>query len=66
VSWPNRKVLLQYQEVGSTTWKGLAYVTTNSKGQATYTYFPGKSRKYRAYVAGTSSVWDDFSPAITR
>ncbi|WP_328329684.1 hypothetical protein OHA70_06755 [Kribbella sp. NBC_00382] len=66
VAWPNRKVLLQYQEVGSTTWKGLAYVTTDSKGKATYTYFAGKSRKYRAYVAGTSSVWDDFSPLITR
>jgi hypothetical protein len=66
VSWPNRKVLLQYQEVGSTTWKGLAYVTTDSTGKAAYTYYPAKSRKYRAYVAGTSSVWDDFSPVITR
>jgi hypothetical protein len=64
--WANKKVLLQYQEAGSSTWKGLAYVTTNSNGQASYTYYPGKSRKYRAYAATTSTIWDDFSPIITR
>ena len=50
-------------------WSGrgrLVYVTTNSKGQATYTYYPGKSRKYRAYAAATSTIWDDFSPVLTR
>jgi hypothetical protein len=66
VRWPYKKMLLQYQEVGSSTWKGLAYVTTNSKGQATYTYYPGKSRKYRAYAAATSTTWDDFTPVLTR
>ncbi|NIK56411.1 hypothetical protein [Kribbella shirazensis] len=64
--WAGKKVLIQYQEIGSTTWKGLAYVTTSSVGQVTYNYHPNRTRRYRVYVPGTTSIWDDYSPAISR
>jgi hypothetical protein len=66
VRWTSKKVLIQYQDIGTTTWKGLAYVTTNSVGQATYNYYPNRTRRYRVYVPGTSSIWNDFSPVISR
>lgn len=66
VRWANKQVLIQYQEIGTSTWKGLAYVTTNSVGQVTYNYYPNRTRRYRVYVAGTSSVWNAFSAMISR
>lgn len=66
IRWANKQVLLQYQDIGTSTWKGLAYVTTNSAGQVTYNYYPNRTRRYRAYVPGTSSVWNIFSPVISR
>lgn len=66
VRWANKQVLIQYQDIGTSTWKGLAYVTTNSVGQVTYNYYPNRTRRYRVYVPGTSSVWNIFSPAISR
>jgi hypothetical protein len=66
VRWANKTVLIQYQEIGTSTWKGLAYVTTNSVGQVTYNYYPNRTRRYRVYVAGTSSIWNIFSPVISR
>ncbi len=64
--WASRKVLLQYQEIGTSTWKGLAYITTNASGQASYTYYPGRTRRYRLYVPATTSVWDFYTPTISR
>jgi hypothetical protein len=66
VRWANKQVLIQYQEIGTSTWKGLAYVTTNSVGQVAYNYYPNRTRRYRVYVPGTSSVWNIFSPVISR
>jgi hypothetical protein len=66
VRWAGRKLLLQYQEIGTTTWKGLAYVTTNSAGQVTYNYYPGRTRRYRLYVPASTSVWDFYTPSISR
>jgi hypothetical protein len=66
VRWANKQVLIQYQDIGTSTWKGLAYATTNSVGQVTYTYYPNRTRRYRVYVPGTSSVWNIFSPMISR
>jgi hypothetical protein len=64
--WAGRKLLVQYQEIGTSSWKGLAYITTNAKGQAAYTYYPGRTRRYRVYVPATTSVWDYYSPTISR
>jgi hypothetical protein len=66
VRWANKQVLIQYQDIGTSTWKGLAYVTTNGVGQVTYNYYPNRTRRYRVYVPGTSSVWNIFSPVISR
>jgi hypothetical protein len=66
VRWANKQVLIQYQDIGTTTWKGLAYVTTSSVGQVTYNYYPNRTRRYRVYVPGTSSIWNIFSPTISR
>ncbi|TCC41395.1 hypothetical protein [Kribbella speibonae] len=66
VRWANKQVLIQYQDIGTSTWKGLAYVTTSSVGQVTYNYYPNRTRRYRVYVPGTSSIWNIFSPVISR
>ncbi|HZX07465.1 hypothetical protein [Kribbella sp.] len=64
--WAGRRLLIQYQEIGTTTWKGLAYATTNASGQAAYTYYPGRTRRYRVYVPASTSVWDFYTPVISR
>lgn len=66
VRWAGKQVLIQYQDIGTTAWKGLAYVTTNSVGQVTYNYYPNRTRRYRVYVPGTSSIWNVFSPVVSR
>ncbi|WP_427888714.1 hypothetical protein ACQHIV_35465 [Kribbella sp. GL6] len=66
VRWASKQVLIQYQDIGTTTWKGLAYVTTNSVGQVPYNYYPNRTRRYRVYVPGTGSIWNIFSPVISR
>ena len=57
VRWPNKTGILQYAEKGSTVWHNLASFKTNSKGEYTVKYKPGKVRQYRLYVYESPSVW---------
>ncbi|GAA0957867.1 hypothetical protein GCM10009554_69230 [Kribbella koreensis] len=66
VRWPNKPVTFQYQEKGSTVWKFLKSVTTSKTGQAAYTYYPNKTRTYRAYVPQNATLWDYYTVAISR
>jgi hypothetical protein len=66
VRWPNKPVTFQYHEKGSTVWKFLKSVTTNKTGQAAYTYYPNKTRTYRAYVPQNATLWDYYTVAISR
>lgn len=66
VRWPNKAVTFQYHEKGSTVWKFLKSVTTNKTGQAAYTYYPNKTRTYRAYVPQNATLWDYYTVAISR
>lgn len=29
-------------------------------------YYPNRTRRYRVHVPGTTSIWDDYSPVISR
>ncbi|HET6987213.1 MAG TPA: hypothetical protein VFI00_11385 [Kribbella sp.] len=60
------RVLLQYQNPGTTTWSNLTYVTPNASGVATYTLTTNRSRAYRVYVRSSTSVWYSYSAPITR
>jgi hypothetical protein len=66
VRWPNKPITFQYHEKGSTVWKFLKSVTTNKTGQAAYTYYPNKTRSYRAYVPQNATLWDYYTVAISR
>ena len=60
------KGAFQYKERGTTTWKGLKAVTTNSAGVATMSYRYGKTRDYRFVLYTTPVSWDQASATTTR
>jgi len=62
VPWGGKQIVLQYKQAGTSTWKQLAKVTANSNGKASFRWAPRATYSYRAYIAGNSVVWDDYSP----
>lgn len=60
------KGAFQYKERGTTAWKGLKAVTTNSAGSATMSYRYGKTRDYRFVLYTTPVSWDQASATTTR
>ncbi|GAA0606509.1 hypothetical protein HPO96_01680 [Kribbella sandramycini] len=66
VRWAGKPVVLQYKQAGTSQWKQLAKLTTNAKGQVSYKWAPKTTIHYRAYSAGNSVVWDDYSPVVSR
>jgi hypothetical protein len=60
------KGAFQFKERGTTTWKGLKAVTTNSAGVATMAYRYSKLRDYRFVLYTTSISWDQASATTTR
>lgn len=62
VPWGGKEIILQSRQAGTSTWKQLAKVKANSKGKASFAWSPTATFSYRAYIAGNSVVWDDYSP----
>nr|WP_238356353.1 hypothetical protein [Kribbella italica] len=60
------KGAFQFKERGTTTWKGLKAVTTNSAGVATMSYRYSKTRDYRFVLYTTPVSWDQASATTTR
>ncbi|MGC4941838.1 hypothetical protein [Kribbella sp. DT2] len=60
------KGAFQFKERGTTTWKGLKAVTTNSAGVATMAYRYSKTRDYRFVLYTTPVSWDQASATTTR
>jgi len=58
--------VFQFRERGTTTWKNLKSVRTNSKGQVTMAYRYSKTRDYRFALYSTSISWDLGSAVTTR
>jgi hypothetical protein len=56
----------QFKERGTTTWKGLKAVTTNSAGVATMSYRYSRTRDYRFVLYTTPVSWDQASATTTR
>ncbi|NHN54518.1 hypothetical protein G9U51_01820 [Calidifontibacter sp. DB0510] len=50
--------VFQYREIGSTVWRNLKQVTTNSNGVVTLRYTYAPTRDYRFATYSTSTVWD--------
>ncbi len=58
--------VFQFRERGTTTWKTLKSVTTNSRGQVTMAYRYSKVRDYRFALYSTPISWDLGSAVTTR
>ncbi|MGC4939822.1 hypothetical protein [Kribbella sp. DT2] len=58
--------VFQYRDRGTTTWKNLKAVTTNSAGEATMAYRYSPVRDYRFALYSTSISWDLASATTTR
>ncbi|WP_433164207.1 hypothetical protein [Kribbella sp. CA-247076] len=59
------RMLVQYKDPGTTTWRSLAYVTPTATGAAAYTLTTNRARSYRVYVPSTYSVWYTYSRALS-
>jgi hypothetical protein len=60
------KGVFQFKERGTSTWKALKAVTTNSAGVATMAYRYSKTRDYRFVLYTTPISWDHASATTTR
>jgi hypothetical protein len=58
--------VFQFRERGTTTWKNLKAVTTNSAGEATMAYTYSPTRDYRFSLYSTAISWDLGSAVTTR
>jgi hypothetical protein len=58
--------VFQFRERGTTTWKALKSVQTNSRGQVTMAYRYSKVRDYRFALYSTPISWDLGSAVTTR
>ncbi|MDT5284729.1 MAG: hypothetical protein QOJ20_5924, partial [Mycobacterium sp.] len=58
--------MFQFRERGTTTWKNLRSVRTNSAGVASLSYRYSKVRDYRFTVYSTPFSWDRGSAVTTR
>ena len=58
--------VFQYRDRGTTTWKNLKAVTTNTAGEATMAYRYSPVRDYRFALYSTSISWDLASATTTR
>jgi hypothetical protein len=58
--------VFQFRERGTTQWKNLKSVWTNSRGEATMAYRYSKTRDYRFALYSTSISWDLGSAVTTR
>ena len=57
---------IQYRGLGTTTWKSLKYVSTNSSGAYAYKYTSSAARDYRVVLNGTSSIWNATSATLRK
>lgn len=60
-----KKVVVQAQKVGSTTWSTVATPTTNSTGHFLYTVQPAVSTRYRFGFAGVTGIGGAWSTTTT-
>ena len=58
--------VFQFRERGTTQWKNLKSVSTNSRGETTMAYRYSKTRDYRFALCSTSISWDLASTVTTR
>lgn len=53
--------VIQYRTPGTSTWRNLKNVTSNSSGKGSYTYTSKAKRDYRLVTKDTSTVWGSTS-----
>lgn len=62
VPYSGKAGLIQYREIGASTWKGLKNVASNSQGLYTYGYPTSAKREYRVIFGESTYVWGSVSP----
>ncbi|TCN34878.1 hypothetical protein EV644_118128 [Kribbella orskensis] len=68
VGWAYARGQIQYRTPGTSTWRGLKDVYSNSSGTYSYTYPTSAARYYRVvlYDAANKTIWGSTSPQVYR
>jgi hypothetical protein len=66
IGWSGARGQLQYRTPGTTTWRGLKDVYSNSGGLYGYTYATTAVRDYRLVLIASSQIWGSSSPVVRR
>jgi hypothetical protein len=66
IPWAGAAGQLQYRIKGTSTWRALAGVRTNSAGKYTYSRNWGAALEYRVYFPATAYIWNVATPTVYR
>ncbi|MDQ2852584.1 MAG: hypothetical protein M3Y49_17990 [Actinomycetota bacterium] len=66
IPWTSTTGIIQYRPAGGSAWSNLKQVTTNSAGNASYTYTSSAKRDYRVVYGEAAYVWGATSPTSQR
>jgi hypothetical protein len=66
IPWAGAAGQLQYRIKGTSTWRALAGVKTNSAGKYTYSRNWGAALEYRVYFPATAYIWNVATPTVYR
>lgn len=68
IGWSGARGQIQWRAPGTTTWRGLKEVYSNSGGNYSYTYTTSAVRDYRVvlYDATANTIWGSTSPVVRR
>jgi hypothetical protein len=66
IAWGGAYGQLQYRVPGTSTWRALKTVYSNSSGAYRYTYATTAVRDYRVYFPATSAIWNTASPTVRK
>jgi hypothetical protein len=66
IPWAGSVGQMQWKVPGTTTWRPLKQVWSNSSGKYTYRYTVTAARDYRVYFPATSVIWNASSPTVRK
>ncbi len=61
-AYTSARGLVEFRNVGTTTWRSLREIHPNSGGWETWSYYTSVKREYRAYLYTTTYIWGSQSP----
>lgn len=66
IGWNGARGIIQYRTPGTTTWRSLKEVFSNTAGVYSYSYTSAAARDYRVVTRATGVIWESTSPAVRK